>query len=435
LEGKPLLSTFPFFPKGRMKILLSCFLILFLRFSTDAQSYWISADRVFDGEKMHEGWAVIVEDKTIVSAGPKDQLKVPAGAVRINYSNATLMPGLIEGHSHLFLYPYNITSWDDQVLKETDAYRTIRATVNAKKTLLAGFTTTRDLGTEGAGFADVSLRKAIKDGLVPGPRMLVAGRAIVATGAYGPKGFDSDMQIMQGAQSGDGQDLIQIVRDQLGKGVDIIKVYADYHWGPDNEVHPTFSLDELKLIVETAKSAECPTVAHASTKEGIRRAVLAGVETIEHGDYMDLETANLMKDHGVTYFPTLAASESVAGYKGWVKGKTPDPPAIQGKKKSFKDALQSGVTIGVGGDVGVFAHGENVMEMELMVEYGMSPLDVLQSATRINAHAFHLEYLGSIRPGMMADLVVVSGDPTSSIANLRKVLFVMKEGFVYRQEK
>jgi imidazolonepropionase-like amidohydrolase len=336
----------------------------------------------------------------------------------------------------MFLYPYNITPWDSQVLKESDSYRTARATVHARNTLMAGITTARDLGTEGAGYSDVALKRAIEEGLIPGPRLLVAGRAMVVTGSYGPKGYDTDMNIMLGAEQADGPNVIRVARDQIGKGADLIKVYADYNWGPGGQAAPTFSIDELKSIVETARSSGRPVVAHAVTKEGITRAVLAGVETIEHGDQMDAETGKLMKDHQVTYVPTLAVGESMAKYHGWTKGKNPEPAGVTEKKQSFKAALQSGVTIGMGGDVGVFPHGENVLEMELMVEYGMNTLDVLRSATSINAHTFHIDNLvGTIREGLKADLIIVEGDPSKNISDLRKVKWVMKDGIIYRNEK
>lgn len=409
---------------------------LFL-FSTNVNAqtkYYLTADRVFDGEQLRTGWAVIVEGNKIVAAGPG--LTVPSGAVKINYPGATLMPGLIEGHSHLFLYPYNITDWNTQVLKETDAYRTIRATVHAKQTLMAGFTTTRDLGTEGAGYADVALKRAIDEGMVPGPRMLVSGRAIVTTGSYGPSGYDYDQQLMLGAETADGYTILKVVRDQIGKGADFIKIYADYHWGPGREDRPTFTLEELKMANEAATSSGRYFVSHASSKEAIRRAVLAGAETIEHGDHMDLETGKLMKEHRVTYFPTLAASEKVTQYRGWKKGIDPEPKNITEKKQSFKAAMESGVTIGMGGDVSVYTHGENAIEMELMVEYGMKPLDVLRAATSVNARALHMDQqVGMLKPGMLADIIVVSGDPSIQISAIRQVKFVMKDGVVYRQEK
>jgi imidazolonepropionase-like amidohydrolase len=341
---------------------------------------------------------------------------------------------LIEGHSHLLLYPYNITDWDTQVLKETDSYRTARATVHAKNTLMAGFTTARDLGTEGAGYSDVALKRAINEGIIPGPRLLVAGRAIVSTGSYGPKGYDTDMEIMLGAEPADGHDLIRVVRDQIGKGADFIKVYADYRWGLNGEDKPSFTLDELKLINEVTRSSGRVLVCHAKSKEAITRAVLAGAETIEHGDFIDLETGKLMKEHGVTYIPTIAAVDMISQYRGWIKGKTPEPERITIKKKSFKEAIESGVAIGMGGDVGVFPHGENVLEMELMVEYGMKPIEVLKAATSTNAKAFHLEkQVGYIKPGLLADFLIVSGDPSQNVSMLRNVLWVMKDGVVYRE--
>jgi imidazolonepropionase-like amidohydrolase len=394
--------------------------------------YYLTADRVFDGENLHTGWAVIVESNKIVAAGPG--LTVPAGATKINYPNSTLTPGLIEGHSHLLLYPYNITDWDTQVLKETDAYRTVRATVHAKNTLLAGFTSARDLGTEGAGFADVALKRAINEGIVPGPRLMVAGRAIVSTGSYGPKGYDHDQTIMLGAEAADGNDLARVVRDQIGKGADFIKVYADYRWGLNGEDRPSFTLDELKLINEVTRSSGRVLVCHAKSKEAIHRAVLAGAETIEHGDFLDLETGKLMKEHNVTYFPTLSAVDKITQYRGWKKGVDPDPANIVNKKRSLKNAMASGVTIGMGGDVGVYPHGENALEMELMVEYGMKPIDVLKAATTVNAKAFHWEQqVGAIKAGMNADIVIFSGDPTKRIGDVRNPLFVMKDGEIYRQ--
>ena len=420
-----------------MKSFLKIFIfIASSSFSQQKQSWLLQPDRVFDGLEMHEGWAVIVEADKITAAGPKESIKAGKDVKVIAMPGTTLLPGLIEGHSHLLLYPYNITDWDVQVLKESDSYRTARATVHARNTLMAGFTTVRDLGTEGAGYSDVALKRAINEGIIPGPRMIVAGRAIVATGSYGPKGYDTDMQIMLGAEPADGNDLIRVVRDQIGKGADFIKVYADYRWGPKGEDQPAFTLDELKLINEVARSSGRYLVCHAKSKEAMRRAILAGAETIEHGDFIDEEIAQLMKEHKVTYFPTIAAVDAITQYRGWKKGVDAVPASIQQKKKSFKIAVDAGVTIGVGGDVGVFPHGENVYEMELMAEYGgMKNLDILKSATTINARALHMENeIGSIKVGMKADLMVVQGDPSKNISILRKVSFVMKEGVIYRDE-
>jgi len=407
-------------------------ILLFIGFGVNAQrTYILQADRVFDGEQIHSGWVVRVENDKITAAGPATQVGDSKDAVRLNFPGCTLMPGLIEGHSHLLLHPYNETPWDDQVLRESDALRVARATVHARKTLYAGFTTIRDLGTEGAGYSDVGLKKAINEGIIPGPKMIVAGRAIVATGSYGPKGFDSDFNVMLGAEPADGNDLIRVVRDQIAKGADVIKVYADYGWGRAGTTMPTFSVEELKLIVETATSSGRPVVAHASTVEGMRRALTAGVETIEHGDTGTLEIFQLMKEKGVALCPTLAADDAIAQYRGWKKGTEPEPALILLKRESFKQALKAGVTICAGGDVGVFAHGENARELELMVQYGMNPTDVLKSATSINARIFHVEKeVGKIASGLKADILVVKGDPTKDISALRGVQWLMKDGVV-----
>jgi len=318
---------------------------------------------------------------------------------------------------------------------ESLALRTIRASVHAENTLLAGYTTIRDLGTEGAGYADVGIKQAIEAGIIPGPRMLVSTRTIVATGSYGPKGFAPSFEVPLGAEPADGyDDLIRTVRDQIGKGADVVKVYADYRWGPSGEAQPTFSLDELKLVVETASSSGRPVSSHATTPESIRRSVLAGVETIEHGNAGTLDVFKLMAEHGVALCPTLAASESIARYRGWRKGIDPDPASIKEKHRSFQAALEAGVTMCFGSDVGVFTHGENYIEAELMVEYGMKPIDVLRAATSANASILHLDHLiGTIRPHLLADLVSVEGDPSEDITALRSVSFVMKNGTVYKQ--
>ena len=396
--------------------------------------FYLTADRLFDGEKMWTGKAVLVKGNKIMAVVEKSS-PVPPGAKVVDFKNATLLPGLIEGHAHLFLYPYNITDWDTQVLKETDALRTIRASVHAKNTLMAGFTSVRDLGTEGAGYADVSLKKAILDKIIEGPRMMVAGRAIVSTGSYGPKGYDNDQKIMLGAEPADGNELVRVVRDQIWQGADFIKIYADYRWGLMGEDRPTFTLDELKLINEVTTSSGRVMVCHAKSKEAIRRSVLAGAVTIEHGDFLDEEIGKLMKEHQVIFMPTIAAVDKITQYRGWKKGIDPDPENVVRKKLSFKAALASGVTIGMGGDVGVFPHGDNVMEMELMAEYGMPNLDILKAATSVNARAMNWQdKLGHIKEGFLADLVVVKGNPLDNISQIREIKFVMKDGVVYKKE-
>jgi len=308
--------------------------------------------RVFDGQEMHESWVVLIENGKIKAVGPIGQLSIPSNAKRIELPGTTLLPGLIEGHSHFLLHPYNETSWNDQVLVESEAERVVRATVHARKTLEAGFTTVRDLGSEGAGYADVGLKQAIEKGIIPGPRMLVAGPAIVATGSYGPKGFAAHVDVPLGAEEADGYDnLIKVVRNQMGKGADVVKVYADYRWGLRNEARATFSLEELQLMVKTAASSGRSVVAHAGTVEGMRRAILAGVVSIEHGDEGTPEIFKLMAEKGVALCPTLAAGDAILQYRGWKKGIDPDPERIVQKRKTFAQALAAGVTILAGGDV------------------------------------------------------------------------------------
>ena len=388
---------------------------------------------VFDGERMHAGWSVVVRDDRIEAAGPT--VTVPAGAQTITLPGATVLPGLIEGHSHLLLHPYNETSWNDQVAREPLAYRVARAVNHARETLLAGVTTVRDLGSEGAGYADVGLKRAIDEGVVPGPRMLVAGPAMVAVGSYGPKGFAPEWTVPQGAEEASGMEgVARVARDQIGRGADFIKVYADYRYGPNGEARPTFTLDELRRIVDVATSSGRPVVAHASSPEGMRRAVEAGVETIEHGDGGTDDVWKLMVAREVALCPTLAAGDAISQYGGWKKGSEPEPARITAKRASFKAALDAGVTMCFGGDVGVYAHGDNVRELELMVEYGMRPSQVVTAATSGNARLFHLDgRVGAVRPGLLADLIAVAGDPTSDIGALRRVQLVMKGGKVYRR--
>jgi imidazolonepropionase-like amidohydrolase len=395
-------------------------------------------DAVWDGvaNRPERGWVVLVRGERIVAAGPVARVSVPSGAERIALPGTTLIPGLIEGHSHLFLHPYDETLWDDQVLKEPIGYRMAAAVAHARSTLEAGVTTERDLGSEGAWDYDVQLKQAIDDGLVAGPRLITTTRAIVATGSYAPRRTTYSFEPLQGAEEASGVDEIRrVVRSQVAHGADWIKVYADFRWGPNDEALPTFSQEELNALVEVAKGAGRPVAAHAATVEGMRRAVLAGVETIEHGDGGTTEVFQLMRQKGVAFCPTLAASEAYAQYfDGWKKGSMPPTPDLVAKKASFQAALASGVTICFGGDVGVYRHGDNVRELEIMVEYGMTPLAAMQAATSGNARIFHREsQLGRIAPGLMADLVAVEGDPTTVIGALRKIRLVMKGGSIVRQ--
>jgi imidazolonepropionase-like amidohydrolase len=380
----------------------------------------LGPDRVWDAidNAPHDGWVVLVRGDRIEAAGPRAQVSAPADATTIQLAGTTLIPGLIEGHSHLLLHPYNETSWNDQVLHEHQALRVARAVNHAKAQLLAGFTSARDLGTEGAGYADVGLRDAINQGIIPGPRMWVTTRAIVVTGQYAPKGFTTEYMddIPQGAEEANGvEGFTRVVRDQIKHGADWIKIYADYRWGPNGETMPGPTQEEFNAAVNVAESSGRHVAAHASTAEGMKRAVLAGVKTIEHGDGGTPEVFKLMAERGVCYVPTVSVGRG-------------------NKKAVLQMALAAGVTICNGADSGPLAHGDNAREVEGLVANGLTPLQALRAATINDAKMLGMgERLGAVKAGYLADLVAVKGDPTKDISAISQVQLVMKGGTIYKQ--
>jgi imidazolonepropionase-like amidohydrolase len=370
----------------KLRRLLALLLCAATPATAQTHGYVLVPAAVFDGAALHPGWRVVVQGDRIVAAGPAPAL--PAGAEVIDLPGATLLPGLIDAHVHLFLHPYNETSWNDQVLKEPLSLRVARAVAAAKATLMAGFTTVRDLGTEGAADADAGLKQAIAQGIVVGPRVLSANRAIVATGAYGPKGYA--FPVPQGAEEASGAEVVAAARRQMGEGADVVKLYADYHWQGSAAATPTFSIEEMRAAVTAAHDAGRKVAAHAATAEGMRRAIEAGVDTIEHGDEGTPAVFALMKTRGVAYCPTLAATDAIAHYRGWT-GAAPEPAAVTAKRASFAAALRAGVTLCAGGDTGVFAHGDNARELELMQAWGVPAGQVLAIATAGNARVLGLE--------------------------------------------
>jgi imidazolonepropionase-like amidohydrolase len=405
-----------------------------------AKPILLKPERVWtaEGGAPERGWAVLVDGRAIAAAGPADAITPPPETEIIDLPGATLLPGLMDLHSHLFLHPYDETPWDDQVLKEAEAYRTLRAGRHARTTLLAGFTTLRDLGTEGAGYADVALKRAIAEGIVKGPRLFVATRAIVATGSYGPAAgnYRTDCCFPQGAEEASGIDeLVRAVRHQASHGADWIKLYGDYRTGPGGETRPTFSDAEIRAAVETAHDSGRPVAVHAMTDEAMRRAAAAGVDTIEHGYAGGRETFRLMAKTGVAYLPTLTAPEAIGEcFHGYVPGESEPTAQMTLAAQAFRTAIEEGVTIGCGSDVGVFAHGTNHRELDWMVRLGMTPAETLTAATAVNAKILgREEELGHIDVGFAADLLAVGGDPTKDIANIRRLMLVMKDGVVYRR--
>jgi len=397
------------------------------RGADDSASYFLlKPDRVFDGEQMHHDWVVLVKGNRIAEAG-RQTFTIPAGTRTIDLKGHTLLPGLIEGHSHLFLHPYDEAPFEEQIMKETRAERVARAVQHAAATLMAGFTTVRDLGTEGAGYDDIGLKQAIRKGVVPGPRIMASGRALAAIGAYAVRSSNPDVTLPKGvAEVSNVEEMAREVRIEIGKGVNVIKLYGDQ-----------FTTEEIKQATWIAQNSYRTVAVHAFTAEAMDRAIEAGVNSIEHGDAGTAEIFTRMREKEIAYYPTIAAAEAMAGYQGWRKGIDPEPAGITTLKKAFKAALASGVTIGSGSDVGVFAHGENARELELMVGYGMPALDVLKAATSVNAKVlgYYGSRLGRVQKGMYADLIAVEGNPSEDIRNIRKLGLIMKNGVVYKDLK
>jgi imidazolonepropionase-like amidohydrolase len=393
---------------------------------------------LFDGrgDSLRKNVVVVIEGDKIKEISSS----APAGAEAVDLSHETCLPGLIDTHTHVLLQgDITAADYDQQLLKESPEYRTILATVNARRALDYGFTSIRDLETEGAGYADADLKKAINNGVIPGPRMQVATRALDVTGAYPLLGYAPGVQVPHGVQVVDGaENARQAVREQISHGADWIKVYSDrsYRVREDGVLDdiPTFTVDELKAIVDETHRERHKVASHAMALYGVHNSVEAGVDSIEHGNYIAEEDLKTMAARGIFYVPTIFVGEYVAqgraaeGAPVWVK-------MLQIHEDTFRRAMKAGVKIAFGTDAGGFDWKVNpAKEFSSMVRFGMTPAQAIRSATSMAAELLAVkDSLGTIEPGKLGDIVAVPGDPLSDISAMEKVDFVMKGGAVQRR--
>lgn len=393
---------------------------------------------LFDGrsDSLRKNVFVVVEGEKIKDVSSS----APGGADVVDLSHETCLPGLMDTHTHVLLQgDITAADYDEQLLKESPEYQTILAIVNARRALEYGFTSIRDLETEGAGYADADVKKAINNGVIPGPRMQVATRALDVTGAYPLQGYAPNVMVPHGVQLVDGADNArQAVREQISHGADWIKVYSDrsYRVRADGVLEdvPTFTMDELRAIVDEAHRERHKVASHAMALYGVHNSVEAGVDSIEHGNYIADEDLKTMASRGIYYVPTIYVGEYVAqgraaeGAPVWVK-------MIQIHEDTFRRAMKAGVKIAFGTDAGGFDWKVNpAKEFSSMVKFGMTPAQAIRSATVTAAELLGVkDSLGTVEPGKLADVVAVPGDPLNDVTVMEKVDFVMKGGAVMRR--
>ena len=407
----------------------------------DTQATYVRAGKLLDVRtgKILADQVIVVRGDKIDRVASASEIQIPADAKVIDLSRATVLPGLIDAHTHIFLTGEDNGRYDEQLLKESWQYRTIEATLNAKRDLEAGFTSMRDLETEGAMYSDVDVRNAINRGLIPGPRMQVATRAISTTGGYPLEGYSPEVLVPSGAQIADGPfDARKAVREQIKYGADLIKIYGThkFRFTPDGKMvsQPTFTLEEVRAIVDEAHREGVKVACHAYGGEGLHNCIEGGVDSIEHGLDMDDAAIHEMAAKGMWFVPTLYV------YEGDTRRE--DETASGGKvsraslhEVSFRKAVAAGVKIAFGTDVGPFPHGTQAIEFEYMTKLGMTPLAAVQAAT-INAAELMgwSDRVGSIEPGRFADMVAVDENPLQDVKQLEHVRFVMKGGEVVRND-
>jgi imidazolonepropionase-like amidohydrolase len=402
----------------------------------------IHAGRLIDGvaQTPRSDQGILVEGDRIVSVGPYVEISgKAAGAEQVDLGSMTVLPGLIDNHTHVLLQgDVTAADYDEQLLKESIPYRTIRATAAARTALMNGFTTIRDLETEGAMYADVDLKTAIARSVVPGPRMFVATRAFSATGMYPLLGYSWELRMPEGVQVVDGPDEIRkAVREQVKYGADWIKVYADrkYYIASDGRLRSwvNFTDEEFKAFVSEAHRLGRKVAVHAVGWDGIDAALRAGVNTIEHGDGLTPDLIDRMIKQKVYWCPTIYVGVYVAGGRGG-----PWPKMVELERQAFGTALKRGLLplISYGTDAGGYPWTENqAKEFAYMVKYGMTPMQAIKAATSVAAGLLDRgDSLGAVAPGHYADLVAVRGDPLRDITELERVRWVMKGGTVYKSE-
>ncbi|HJW71424.1 MAG TPA: amidohydrolase family protein [Geothrix sp.] len=400
----------------------------------------IRAGRLLDVQtgQVQVDQGLLVREGRIAATGPWARISAaaPKDAMVLDLSNQLVLPGLIEAHTHVLLQGNRFSQdYADQILKESVPYRTLRAAASARAALFWGFTTLRDLGTEGAGCADVDLKKAIEAGVVPGPRLFVAGRAFSATGTYPLQNYAWELDLPSGVRVVDGVEPIrQAVRDEVRRGVDWVKVYVDRgaYLGPDGRLRSltNYRPEELKAFVEEAKRLGKRTSAHVKGWDGIDAALTAGFDSLEHADGFTDDLLERAVKQGTFWCPTIYAGIWVADGRGPLGHKYVEILAA-----AFRKGLAKGVKITLGSDIGAFPWTENpAKELALMVERGMTPLQAIQSATVVAAELLGSKELGNLNPGFRADLVALTEDPLKDITACQRIKTVIKGGIVVRQE-